>query len=333
MDISYRSPTFSFSRRWERNGPGPKVPHAFKYVNCRVDTSDVSYCNTTRGDLPETPASLDSFTQERLYSKLRSLAYDNMQLGADIGELHQTIDLIKTSVNMARHPIASLGKLMKRTGRGGARSLLKDVNDAFLQFTYGVKPLMQTVFDACEVAAKPFPRHRVRAGVKYSYIPPAYYNSAWPSSQDAMYQCVEYSGVYSGGFTVQLQNPNLFAVEQMGLLNPASIAWELTPFSFVVDWFIPVGKFINSFSDYAGCSLTNNYQTFFARGNGYKVIINRVDSERNPLPNIRGDYRTVICERTVGPLTFPHKRMIDLKTDQSRTHIMNGISLILSLKL
>jgi len=29
-----------------------------------------------------------------------------------------------------------------------------------------------------------------------------------------------------------------------GLLNPASVAWELLPFSFVADWFLPVGRYL-----------------------------------------------------------------------------------------
>lgn len=29
-----------------------------------------------------------------------------------------------------------------------------------------------------------------------------------------------------------------------GLLNPLSVAWELVPFSFVVDWFLPIGRYL-----------------------------------------------------------------------------------------
>lgn len=32
--------------------------------------------------------------------------------------------------------------------------------------------------------------------------------------------------------------------QQMGLNNPAEIAWELLPWSFVVDWFFPIGRYI-----------------------------------------------------------------------------------------
>jgi hypothetical protein len=37
---------------------------------------------------------------------------------------------------------------------------------------------------------------------------------------------------------------NLNSWGSFGLLNPAAVAWELLPFSFVVDWFLPVGRYL-----------------------------------------------------------------------------------------
>jgi hypothetical protein len=36
----------------------------------------------------------------------------------------------------------------------------------------------------------------------------------------------------------------LSALRQMGLGNPASILWERLPYSFVIDWFIPIGNYL-----------------------------------------------------------------------------------------
>jgi hypothetical protein len=32
----------------------------------------------------------------------------------------------------------------------------------------------------------------------------------------------------------------------LGLLNPENVAWELLPWSFVVDWFIPIGQYLDA---------------------------------------------------------------------------------------
>jgi hypothetical protein len=34
----------------------------------------------------------------------------------------------------------------------------------------------------------------------------------------------------------------------LGLLDPLSVAWEILPWSFVVDWFYPVGTFLDNLS-------------------------------------------------------------------------------------
>lgn len=38
----------------------------------------------------------------------------------------------------------------------------------------------------------------------------------------------------------------LKTLDEFGVLNPARVAWELMPYSFVIDWFIPVGDWLSS---------------------------------------------------------------------------------------
>ena len=42
------------------------------------------------------------------------------------------------------------------------------------------------------------------------------------------------------------------AFNQLGLLNPVSLAWELVPWSFVVDWVLPIGSVLSALSAPAG---------------------------------------------------------------------------------
>jgi len=42
-----------------------------------------------------------------------------------------------------------------------------------------------------------------------------------------------------------LRQDSLAAV-RLGLTNPAALAWELLPYSFVIDWLIPIGDWLNS---------------------------------------------------------------------------------------
>lgn len=67
------------------------------------------------------------------------------------------------------------------------------------------------------------------------------------------------------GAKVRLTNPNLQLMANLGLVNPVSIAWELVPFSFVVDWFTGFGNVIEGFSDFVGCEITDPYWTQYVK--------------------------------------------------------------------
>lgn len=42
----------------------------------------------------------------------------------------------------------------------------------------------------------------------------------------------------------QVSNPGLRSLSELGLLNPLGVAWELTPFSFVADYFVKIGELL-----------------------------------------------------------------------------------------
>lgn len=56
-------------------------------------------------------------------------------------------------------------------------------------------------------------------------------------------------------YIIAIQESNFLG--RIGLTNPLSIAWELTPFSFVVDWFLPVGNAINALDATIGCNFVD----------------------------------------------------------------------------
>lgn len=52
----------------------------------------------------------------------------------------------------------------------------------------------------------------------------------------------------------RLHDPKVALFSSLGLINPASIAWEVMRYSFVVDWFLPIGPWLNSWTADAGWS-------------------------------------------------------------------------------
>lgn len=144
----------------------------------------------------------------------------------------------------------------------------------WLEYWFGWSPLVADIHSAVSILESEFPEAvRVTAS--------ATAKSALDRAKIGYDQYL--TGTFSTrvrmGATVSIVNPNLRRATLLGLTNPASVAWELIPFSFLIDWFIPVSKFLDSWSDLFGldvkdpwtatlCTFTGveNYQWAYADG-------------------------------------------------------------------
>lgn len=61
----------------------------------------------------------------------------------------------------------------------------------------------------------------------------------------------------------RINNPFLFDLERYGLTDPLTVAWELVPLSFVVDWFVPIGAFLDSLGGKLGLVFEHGYRTLY----------------------------------------------------------------------
>lgn len=60
---------------------------------------------------------------------------------------------------------------------------------------------------------------------------------------------------------LRVTNPNLFLANRLGLINPVLTAYEVTPWSFVFDYFVNVSAWLGQFTETAGVTLHNAYHT------------------------------------------------------------------------
>lgn len=66
--------------------------------------------------------------------------------------------------------------------------------------------------------------------------------------------------------TAELSNSSWHAASQLDLVNPLSLGWELVPFSFVLDWFIPVGNMLEALTAHAGLVFVGGHYSYVTRG-------------------------------------------------------------------
>lgn len=114
---------------------------------------------------------------------------------------------------------------------------------------------------------------------------------------------------------VEVTNPNLFLANQLGLINPAQILYNLMPWSWMIGWFVNFSQIISSFTDFAGLKLSRICRTYHSvwhtwryRSGGlwdrlYPQYQNRyrcVSTRRAPL----GSFRTPKLVLTLPRLSF-----------------------------
>jgi hypothetical protein len=63
-----------------------------------------------------------------------------------------------------------------------------------------------------------------------------------------------------------MDNPVLYHLDKLGLLNPISTGYELVPFSFVLDWFIPIGDLLRNVPDPKGINFLEGYRVVRLNG-------------------------------------------------------------------
>jgi hypothetical protein len=129
------------------------------------------------------------------------------------------------------------------------KALIRGVSAARLTYVYGIRPMLSTIYESIERLTDTLDmdllcvRGRSRSDVSYARefnLP-----SSVTSYQDTLAVREYQSQAHKCEIKLVYKCPRLSAATWTSL-NPASIAWELTPYSFVVDWFFDVGSYLRN---------------------------------------------------------------------------------------
>lgn len=148
--------------------------------------------------------------------------------------------------------LASLGiqgdaRARARYNRQYGRDPTRAAGNAWLALTYGWTPLLNDAKNAAETLAEinlseenRVIRVTARTGKTDLIRYPDFTFSVNPSIQG-----MQSSEVKESRFGVWRCKPTSWNnVGSLGILNPAQVAWELLPLSFVADWFLPIGRYL-----------------------------------------------------------------------------------------
>jgi len=134
--------------------------------------------------------------------------------------------------------------------------------DLWLEFSFGWMPLVDDVHTAIGVLTDPpIYTEPLKAGgtVLNTFMVESVTGNSTFEFRQVGKHTVQSRCVVGGVLTVS--NPNVGLAARLGLTNPASVAYELVTFSFVVNYFVNIEEFINQFSQYHGVTVSQAWYT------------------------------------------------------------------------
>lgn len=302
---------------------------------------DISTGPIFRHDLGYDADDHSTLKQVAITRALANLKDQKVNFAQAFAERGQTARLVTQS---ATKIVKSIGALRKGNITGAAEALgiskrlfkhgkgtSGSIGDNWLELQYGWKPLLSDVYGSMsELARKDDEtkdRYRVTvrgsASNNYSYQ----HNSAYADQYGARtVQTIQRS--VRVRLDYHYTNPVTGTLARLGISDPLTLAWELLPWSFVADWFLPVGSYLQSLS------AANGYE-FLGGSSTWRGITSAVSVDwgpqgfatKNIYPLRAGSFSGRSVRREVFG-SSPLPRFPGLKNPLSLTHMANAISLL-----
>lgn len=247
-------------------------------------SSDTWNRSTSNSSAPAYSGGADTAAKNKAYASLVAHLGDASLWAVNLAEHRQAYVMVaKRAVQITRFARAlhrfDFPEAARQLSTGiprGLRASSKWFGNNFLEYHFGWEPLIQDIGAAINTLQNPIPPKRIKGTGGYksrTLVDTGAFGSKGYRVYDA--RCRMQSDVL-------VTNPNLHLASQLGFVNPLAVAWELVPFSFVVDWFVNIGQCLASFTDFAGVQLVNpmttTYQVAMEDANWYNGWVNRYRS-------------------------------------------------------
>lgn len=170
------------------------------------------------------------------------------QLANDILELRKTRRMVADSLvglvqglrGLRRgKPLKEIFKILKKEGYLGT------LGNKWLETIYGWIPTIDGAYQVADILSTKWQVGEYYTGkctVMEVFFPKFDYNHfSWSSTS---------LGKAKAHYQFLVSDPNLVLMRSLGITNPAAIIWEATPWSFVLDWGLKFGQYLQTL-DYA----------------------------------------------------------------------------------
>lgn len=208
------------------------------------------------------PRQWNSADDAALYAKLER-RYDKGDFNAAIfgGELGKSVDMLADRTKQLAKALfaAKRGRFAQAAyilGVGGNRKVSSTtkhrhrddagfqdpqrISNGWLELQYGWKPLIEDVFRLADQIAKSDEPKKKRITASHGIEP-----GTASCTQNTNFT-VSGGGKISKRIVAYIEEDRPSWPQALGLMDPELVAWEVLPFSFVIDWFLPIGSWLQA---------------------------------------------------------------------------------------
>lgn len=202
---------------------------------------------------------------ERLYSLIKG---SNLNMAASVAEGHQLKGMMGEAGQRVLKAVQGSARIVRDVQKfkqldGGAmlrevqrtfskeslrkkgRKVRSSASNAWLEMTYGWNPFLSDVYGLLDWAAS-VGHHNGLRREEATARDKGHVVQTFLTGQPKCVRTVDKSVRYKIIVEFSVDNPTLFDVTRFTSLNPLLVAWELVPYSFVVDWFINVSGYLQN---------------------------------------------------------------------------------------
>lgn len=213
------------------------------------------------GIMPDVPIGLISAVEQIALAKYKgNLKKGRASLGVSLGSWKQSAGMISNRLGQANRALEKVYRKLKRDKRRVMR-IRKEKDplaNLVLETEFGWRPLISDIHNAFGVlGGKTLPIVPIKGThqqVFYSEL-----NGIHRPGRNEVVTSRRKSGDCRVTISAlaHVSNPNLFLAENLGLVNPFLVAWDLIPWSFVVGMFVNVSALLSSLTDELGLTFTS----------------------------------------------------------------------------
>lgn len=268
LPTEYRNGALWNSGRYASKGVG--LDYVMIVGNNALPAGTLVTPSVTNVDCVKSLAASESRARKQYFD---NLSKQEVHVGNIIAERHQSLKMLKDLLERVSNLLSKGDKLSLTALIGGKTKgdITKRLSNDFLMFQFGLRPLMSDIFSTLEILASK------------SYDVESYYTVRSQGKHTTSYKTgtkiITVTTKCRFVVDYNVDNKLLATLHSIGLVNPLEIAWEMLPWSFVVDWFLPLGAWIHHLETNTGLTFKRGTKSTTVRSEysqPYRQITNNL---------------------------------------------------------